>query len=125
MNQNKCVFCSRSDVGLILLGSGLACSSCLTLAHDLVNAEGFSPDNKVEEGLLSLIFFLETDLVLTRQLLKSQSLCGDLDALVRQRREKLIAIEVDYNEVKEPYIKKINNLIKQHLLLLDLYTDFP
>lgn len=125
MKQNKCVFCSRSDVELILLSSGRACSNCIAIAHNLVNVERFSPDNKVEEAVLSLIFFLETDLVLTRQLLKSQSLSGDLQALVRQKREKLVGIDANYAEVKESYIKKIKNLINEHSVLLDLYTDLP
>ncbi|MFA0193739.1 hypothetical protein AB4501_23165 [Vibrio sp. 10N.222.55.E8] len=124
MNQNKCAFCSRSDVDLILLGSGRACSSCLIIAHDLVNVDRFSPSNKVEEAVLSLIFFLEADLVLTRQLLKSQSLNDDLQAIVRQKKEKLVGIEINYVGVEESYTKRLKKLINEHSVLLNLYTDF-
>ncbi|MFA0012238.1 hypothetical protein AB4391_02640 [Vibrio lentus] len=125
MNQNKCVFCYRGDVELILLGSGRSCSNCLVIAHDLVHIEGFSPENKVEEAVLSLIFFLETDLVLTRELLKSQSLSGDIQTVIGQKKEKLAAIEVSYSGVEESYTKKIKDLLNEHTVLLGLYADLP
>lgn len=125
MNQYKCAFCSRSNVSLTLLGSGRACPDCIGIAHRLIHSEKFTPNNTVEEAVLSLAFFLETDLVLTRQLLNSQSLNGDLQALVRQKREKLVGIEVHYSEVRECYTQKIKELVKEHSVLLDLYTDLP
>jgi hypothetical protein len=125
MNQYKCVFCSRSDVVLTLLGSGRACPDCIGIAHRLIHSERFTPNNTVEEAVLSLIFFLETDLIFTRQLLNSQSLNDDLQMVVRHKREKLVAIDVHYSDVRECYIKKIKNLINEHSVLLDLYTDLP
>ncbi|MFA0193757.1 hypothetical protein AB4501_22310 [Vibrio sp. 10N.222.55.E8] len=121
MNQNKCAFCSRSDVDLILLGSGRSCSSCLIIAHDLVNVVRFSPSNKVEEVVLSLIFFLETDLIFTRQTLKSLTLNDDVLNLVKQKREKLEKVVVNYKNVDAKYLKKIESLLGEHKSLLNLY----
>ncbi|MFA0015470.1 hypothetical protein AB4391_19290 [Vibrio lentus] len=123
MSLRKCAFCSRSDVALSLLGSGRACCDCIATANQLINVERLSPNNQVEEAALSLIFFLETDLVLTRQLLSGQSMNEGLQKLIRQKRDKLASVVADYNEIGEHYSKKIKALIKEHSVLLDLYTN--
>ena len=123
MNHYKCVFCSRSDVTLMLLGSGRACPDCIGIANHLIHSERFKPNNIIEEAALSLIFFLETDLIFTRQLLRAQPLSENLQELVRKKREKLASIAIDYSEVDEHYSKKTKTLIKEHSTLLDLYTD--
>lgn len=123
MSQCKCAFCSRSDVTLILLGSARACCDCIATANQLVNIERLSPNNQVEEVALLFIFFLETDLILTRQLLIAQSMSEGLQELIRQKRGKLASVVVDYSEVDEYYSKKIKALIKEHSVLLDLYTN--
>ena len=122
MNQSQCVFCSRNDVALTLLGSGKVCSSCLVIAHNLVHIERFTPDNKLEEIFLSLIFFLESDLVFTRQVLNAQSL-NDSQMIIKKKREKLQGIVTNYKGVDERYINKVEMLINEHSVLLDLYTN--
>ena len=77
----------------------------------MVQVEGFSPENKVEEAVLSLIFFLETDLVLTRELLKSQSL-SELDVNINGNKiliqaRKIISIERNSFEVEYRNTRKI------------------
>ncbi|MEG3695488.1 hypothetical protein V5098_20425 [Vibrio coralliirubri] len=121
MSLKKCTFCSRSDVKLILLGANRACSSCIETAYHLVSVEKLLPKNQVEEAVLSLIFFLETDLVFTRQTLKSLTLNDDVQNIIQQKRERLDSIVTNYEDVDERYLKKIEILLGEHRSLLNLY----
>ena len=121
MSLKKCTFCSRSDVKLILLGANRACSSCIETAYHLVSVEKFLPKNQVEEAVLSLIFFLETDLVFTRQTLKSLTLSDKIQSLVKKKRETLESVETYYENIDTRYLKKIESLLREHKSLLNLY----
>ena len=121
MSQQECTFCSRSNVKLILLGASRTCTNCIETAHYLVNTERFLPKNQMEEAVVSLIFFLETDLVVTRQTLKSLTLSDKIQSLVKKKRETLESVETYYENVDARYLKKIESLLREHKSLLNLY----
>lgn len=75
----------------------------------------------MEEAVVSLIFFLETDLVVTRQTLKSLTLSDKIQSLVKKKRETLESVETYYEDVDTRYLKKIESLLREHKSLLNLY----
>lgn len=121
--KNKCIFCQRSNVSLHFFGQAHVCHDCVSVANRLLNEEHLSPSNAIDEALMTLIFFLETDLILTRHYLNHCRDNGELQRIIciKKQRINMIHETKPYHDGSSVLVLKVNELVKQHQLLLSLY----
>lgn len=117
----KCVFCLQTNINLFLFGSVYACKNCVEVTNQLVNVEGLSPSNDIEQALLSLIYFLESDLVSTRNILSSHTNTSILSKSIKSKMDKLAEAEINHDGVNPIFLKRVNKIVQEHRVLLSIY----
>ena len=120
--KDSCQMCARNNVETFSFGSCTVCQDCVSIANRLINENATSCKGK-DSALISLVFFLELDLLITRNSLNSCNNYSVLQPILMDKMEKLRLLDTYGVRGDGSQDRIINDIVSQHKTLLSLYID--
>ncbi len=123
--KDSCQMCVRNNVKTFKFGSCIVCQDCVSIANRLINENvtNSKPHRKNSDALISLVFFLELDLLITRGSLISCNNYSALQPILMEKMEKLRLLDTYGVRGDGSQDRVINDIVSQHKTLLSLYID--
>lgn len=120
--KDSCQMCARSDVETFKFGTCCVCQDCVSIANRLINENARSCGGN-DSALISLVFFLELDLLITRNSLIRCDNYSALQPILMEKMEKLRLLDNYGVRGDGSQDRVINDIVSQHKTLLALYID--